>query len=122
MVLTDRGVAYAEPLCGRLVYASVFHVLSCLLCFAARFAGLEERMLEPPVYHIEHGQGSGFAGYSSGDRWKQLERGGIARIMPEDYMTMVHDMREGRRPLVINGEDWGLGGEDLAEASPEARS
>ena len=35
MVLTDRGVAYAEPLCGRLVYASVFHVLSCLLCFAA---------------------------------------------------------------------------------------
>ncbi len=93
-----------------------------LLCFAARFAGLEERMLEPPVYHIEHGQGSGFASYSSGDRWKQLERGGIARIMPEDYMTMVHDMREGRRPLVINGEDWGLGGEDLAEASPEARS
>ncbi len=91
-----------------------------LACYAAAFSGLTERVLPDPmsVYHIEHGAGSGFSGYTSGEKWKDLEKDGIPRLTPNDYRKTVFDMKAGRLPLIRNDENWGLGEYDLAETTP----
>lgn len=91
-----------------------------VLCHAAHFSGLEERRLPEPmrVYHVEHGRGSGFAGYASGERQKALEQGGIARLTTEAYAGLLFDMKAGRRPLELNGGRWGLGDTILPERTP----
>ncbi len=94
-----------------------------LLCYAARFSGLTEHTFPDPacIYHVEHGHGSGYVAYASGDKWQRLDAIGVPRLTPEDYRSMVLDMRAGRRPLVANDQDWGLGGVDLPEWVPASR-
>jgi hypothetical protein len=91
-----------------------------LTCYAAAFSEMTERILPDShcVYHIEHGSGSGFAGYTSGEKWKDLEKDGIPRLTPNDYRKTVFDMKAGRLPLIRNDENWGLGEYDLAETTP----
>ena len=88
-----------------------------ILCHAACFLGLNEKTLPSSscVYHIEHGKGSGFTGYVSGKKWTELDTGGIPWITPEAYTEIVHEIISGKRPPVMNNDDWGLGGEELTE-------
>jgi len=91
-----------------------------LLCYSAHFSGLKERMVPGSacVYHIEHGQGSGFSGYVSGEKWRDLDEGGVPRITSEEYLATLFGMKAGREALIANGDDWGLGDAELLELSP----
>lgn len=91
-----------------------------LLCYAAKFSGLAERALPDPacVYHLEHGQGSGFDQYASGAFWKRLAAAGVSRVTREQYVATLGDMKAGRLPLARNGPGWGLGDADLPERRP----
>jgi hypothetical protein len=91
-----------------------------LFCYAAHFSGLREIELPPPacIYHIEHGQGTGFSGYVSGEKCKDLDANEVPYIGQADYVSMLGDIKEGRHPLAMNGADWGFGNETLEEFSP----
>ncbi len=91
-----------------------------LLCHAAKFSKMKEIVLsdESPVYHIEHGSGSGYGGYVSGEKWASLEKSGVPRITPELYLNIVFEMSTGALPYVRNKEDWGLADEHLREVTP----
>lgn len=90
-----------------------------LLCHAAHLGGAREEVLQDParVYHIEHGDGSGYAEYAPEKLWRRLEDAGIPRITSDQYVEMLVAMAEGRAPGRNKG-DWGLGEEALPEASP----
>ena len=91
-----------------------------LICHAARFLGLDERVLADParVYHIEHGSGSGYLGYASGEKWKRLDAAGVPRLTRDDYTGLLFDIKSGRKPAALNVGDWGLEGENLPETTP----
>jgi hypothetical protein len=91
-----------------------------LLCYAAKFSGLAERLLPDSarVYHMEHDQG--FGEYASGAFWGRLESLGVPRVTREAYVAMLTDIKAGRAPPARNGPDWGLGGEALPEHRPAA--
>ena len=94
-----------------------------LLCHGAKFSGLEERILSADacIYHIEHGTGTGYAGYASGDKWKNLDIEKIPRITPENYRETAIGMARNHASAVRNGEDWGLANETLEETTPGNR-
>ncbi len=94
-----------------------------LLCHAAKFSRLEERILpaDACIYHIEHGTGTGYASYASGDKWKILDTEKTPRITPENYRRMAVGMAGNPASAVRNDEDWGLANETLEETIPGER-
>ena len=90
-----------------------------LLCHAAQLAGAREDVLQDParVYHIEHGDGSGYAEYAPEKLWRRLEDAGIPRITSDQYAEMLVAMAEGQT-TGENNDDWGFAGETLPESSP----
>ncbi|MDP7397432.1 MAG: hypothetical protein QF541_11225, partial [Lentisphaeria bacterium] len=43
---------------------------------------------------------------------KDLDADEVPYIGQADYVSMLGDIKEGRRPLAMNGADWGFGGDD----------
>jgi hypothetical protein len=85
-------------------------------CQIAHFLGVRERVLSKPmqIYHIEH---------SIAPHWK-AEGDGAARAMTDSdvpqftytqYKALAIQMRLQRRPVITNGETWGLGDRHLPE-------
>jgi hypothetical protein len=98
-----------------------FH-LDSVLCHAAHHAGFRERALLPsmPVYHIEHAAGSGFTPEGQKQLTARLDAARIPQLDHAQLDAWAIQMRRTRRPIVFNGEDWGLAGEPLAEQLMEA--
>ena len=93
-----------------------FH-LDSILCYAAHFGGARELVLEPPMvaYHIEHS--GGYAPEKS--RAEELRQSLSDRKIPvlsnDQFDGLAVNMTERRRALILAGEDWGLGRDDLPE-------
>jgi hypothetical protein len=90
-----------------------FH-LDSVSCYAAHNGGARELVLEEPmrIYHIEHEVGSG---WTPEGHEKLFQRLAALRLESLDYATVVEWARQMvrfRRPMIFNGEDWGLA--DLA--------
>lgn len=90
-----------------------------ILCYAARFSGLEECVLPAPscVYHMEHGHGSGYSEYRRQAFWQGMGAAGVPRITREQYEALLGDLKAGQRALAVNGEGWGLGDVELRETA-----
>lgn len=73
------------------------------MAYMAHFAGLKLRILRGRdvfLYHQDHGREE-----SSGRPWTAIE----------EYFRNCRQMARDRRPLIFNGEEWGLGALDLPE-------
>lgn len=92
--------------------------LDSVLCTAAHFGGARERWLPDPVYHIEHATGSGWSPEGEGALNARLARAGVPQMSLAELQKLAVRMRGERRPIVFNGEGWGLAGEPLEEWSP----
>ncbi len=91
-----------------------------LLCYAASFSGHTECKLPDDmcIYHIEHGNRSGYSEYESGDFRQRLESKNVPYISEAEYLELVFGMKEGRNPPAFNDDSWGLGDVELPEISP----
>ena len=104
-----------------------FH-LDSVFCYAAHNSGAREVILKEPmrIYHIEHEVGSG---WTPEGHEKLFQRLAALRLESLDYPTVVEwarQMLRFRRPMIFNGEGWGLaelalpevqaGGDDLPSA------
>jgi hypothetical protein len=98
-----------------------FH-LDSLLCYAAHHAGLREQVLADPmrIYHLEHGTGSGWTPEGEKALNERLERARIPSLEPEQLDAWAIQMRQERRAMIFNGEDWGLAAATLPEAEVRA--
>lgn len=86
-----------------------------LVLYQAYYAGVRERRLKAPVYHIEHG--GGFKPGSQ-DLAERLERSAIPQISNEQLMAWIYDMYKTKKPIQFNDEDWGFATETLPETNP----
>lgn len=89
-----------------------------LFLFQAHYAGIRERMLPYPVFHLEHG--SGFRPDTSSVRELEdrLERDKIRQITDTEFLEWAVEMRAMGRPLGFNGDDWGFRDVPLSEYDP----
>jgi len=88
-----------------------------VLCHAASFSGLREYMLPEtaPVFHIEHGTGTGYKAYETGTKWADLDSNNIPRIDRESYTSILETLKSGGRIVTHSEEPWGLGDHRLEE-------
>lgn len=98
-----------------------FHIDS-LLCHAAVCGGAKETVFTDParIYHVEHGEGSGFTPEGRQRLWTRMETSGIRRLGDGEFWDMVVAMRRRSRRTIFNDQDWGLAGHHLAETDPMA--
>jgi hypothetical protein len=71
------------------------------------------------AYHIDHG--GGWTPEEAGGLFARLAKAGIRVLTDEEVMGLRDEMEKKRRggePVVYNGPDWGLAGEELEEAWP----
>src|SRR5262249_42283644 len=76
------------------------------------------------VYHIEHSAGSGWTPEGEQLLNRRMAERGIPVLEWSQVKRWITDMHELHCPLIFNGPDWGLGGEDLPETvigAPAAR-
>ena len=70
------------------------------------------------IYHIEHSPGSGWA---PGDGAKmlneRLRQASIPQVSLEPKKAWINKMCKERRPIIFNGEEWGLANEELPETT-----
>jgi hypothetical protein len=94
-----------------------FH-LDGLLCQIAHFAGAREKVLHNPmqIYHIEHSKGSGWTPEGHQALATRIQAARIAQLEYNDYLRFAIRMRQERRPIIFNEENWGLAHLDLPEA------
>ena len=86
-----------------------------LVLYQAHYAGIRERRLAHPVYHIEHG--GGFKPDSK-DLTERLERAAIPQITNDQLMAWIYEMYRTKKPIAFNESGWGFAGVELPEASP----
>ena len=98
-----------------------FH-LDSVLCYAAHNGGAPELVLEEPmrIYHIEHEAGSG---WTPEGQEKLFQRLAALRLESLDYPTVLEwarQMLRFRKPMIFNGEGWGLAELALPEVEGKA--
>ena len=88
--------------------------LDGLLCYAAHYAGAREYVLKDPmrIYHLEHPARSDGADIALSNRDSDSSN---FQISPSQYQTWVAQMRHSHRPIIFNGNRWGLADQDLPE-------
>ncbi len=93
-----------------------FHIDS-LLCYAAHHAGASEVLLKEPmrIYHIEHGQGSGWTPEGQDQLFRRLQTKRIPFLTYEELVRWIVQMRRLNCPVIFNRENWGLGEFELPE-------
>jgi hypothetical protein len=94
--------------------------LDSVLLQAAVLNGLNEEVLPDPmrIYHLEHAAGSGFTPETEHKLNDRLKQSGVPRMSDREYLDLAVAMRAGRKPLIVNGEDWGLRDASLTEVVP----
>lgn len=89
--------------------------IDSLLLYMSRHAGMRERVLRDPVFHLDHDRGFKPGDEGRRDLFAWLEAAGIPWITNSRFADFVVQMAETRRPLELNDDDWGLGAEVLPE-------
>ncbi len=96
-----------------------WHIDAVLLHHASR-RGLAEVAWEPPlcIYHMEHGEGSGWTPEGHKALFEGLRRRGVPHLTETDLEAVIGRLRAGPADITFNGSDWGLAGDDLEEIRP----
>jgi hypothetical protein len=89
-----------------------------LFVYQAHYAGVRERFLPYPIFHIEHGAGFRPDTSSVRELDQRLERDRIRRITDTEFLEWVVEMRSTSGPLAFNDDNWGFAGEPLTEYDP----
>jgi hypothetical protein len=90
--------------------------VDALLAYAARHSGLKEVILRPPMamYHLDHARG-----HKTPERQARLVRDSDGPKTPElshdQFEAWALQMCRQDRPILFNGDSWGLGEETLEE-------
>jgi hypothetical protein len=89
--------------------------LDSIVCYSAHFAGVQEIILDYPVYHIEHD--SGWTPEAEKDRslYRNLESRKVPVMSIKELDRWIARMHRRNGPLNHNGDDWGLAQEQLKE-------
>ena len=89
--------------------------LDSLVCFIAYYAGIEEVVIDAPIYHIEHD--SGWTPEAEKDRslYKRLEDRKVPVMSIKELDNWIAHMHRKKAPLIHNSEDWGLARMNLKE-------
>jgi hypothetical protein len=90
-----------------------------LVLYQAHYAGIREKRLKAPVYHIEHG--GGFKPEST-DLTHRLKRSAIPQISNDQLMAWIYEMYTTKEPIAFNDDDWGFAGVTLVERSPSRKT
>jgi hypothetical protein len=95
--------------------------LDSILCYAAHHAGFREEILPDPmrIYHIEHQTGSGWTPEGQSQLFARLAAKGLPFIDYAEVVAWASQMRRLNRPMIFNGENWGLADCELRETSPD---
>jgi hypothetical protein len=98
-----------------------WHIDSIFL-YQAVISGFKERNLgqESPIYHIEHGVGSGYTPEGFQALIKRLDDKGIYYLDMQDFRSLVKRMVKAWKKsptLLYNGKQWGLIDETFHEIS-----
>ncbi len=96
-----------------------WHIDGVFLYHASR-RGLAEVAWEPPlcIYHMEHGEGSGWTPEGHKTLFEGLRRRGVPYLSDADLEAVIRCLRAGPADITFNGSDWGLAGDDLEEIRP----
>lgn len=91
--------------------------LDSVLCWAAHYGGAKEFVLRHPMrlYHIEHETGSGWTPEGEAKLFQRLKAKGIPWLDQSEMLRWGFEMCRAGAPKLFNGEDWGLGAEELRE-------
>jgi hypothetical protein len=91
--------------------------LDSVLCHAAYQAGAREVILEDPLraYHIDHSSGWSLDASKGIYSDSRLDPHAVPQLTGTELEELARRMRETRKHIVFNGEDWGLATEDLRE-------
>lgn len=94
--------------------------LDTLLVHRAHGSGLLFIGLEPPlvVYHVEHGQGSGWTPEGHAEHFCGVEATGIHTLSPSELRRWQRELRSERKRgqiVMLNDEDWGLASASFEE-------
>lgn len=95
--------------------------LDSVLCYTAHHAGFREEILPDPmrIYHIEHQTGSGWTPDGQAQLFARLAAKGLPFIDYAEVAAWAAQMRRLNRPMIFNGENWGLADCELRETSPD---
>lgn len=91
--------------------------LDSVLCHAAHHGGARECVFPSDcrAYHIEHAAGSGFAPEHQDKLDARLRDAGVPQLSHAQFAAWARAMRRERRPIIVNGPDWGLANHVLCE-------
>lgn len=92
-----------------------------IVLFQAYQAGVDMITLEPPkvVYHLEHGEGSGWTPEGARRLFHRLDAAGVPYLSGKDYDRLVRELlRKGPGFHSYNDDDWGMAGADLQTVKP----
>jgi hypothetical protein len=90
-----------------------------VVLYQAFAAGVEMVNLRPPMVavHLEHGAGSGWTPEASEQLFKRLDDRGIPSLSTQEYRRIARKLIRGRGYQPFNGDDWGLGSQDLVRVT-----
>jgi len=91
--------------------------IDSVLCWAAHYGGTKEFVLSPPMrlYHVEHESGSGWTPEGEAKLFQRLKKKGIPWLDQSEMLRWGFEMCRANAPRIFNGEDWGLGEDELQE-------
>lgn len=91
--------------------------LDGLFSTLAFYAGVEERALKAPIYHLEHESGSGWTPEGEEKLRRRLDAKGIPWIDSRRVSELSAYMAHLGRPMIFNNASWGFGDDVLPEVS-----
>jgi hypothetical protein len=89
--------------------------IDAMLSYMAAAAGLTERVLDAPIYHLEHEIGSGWSPEGEALLRRRIAERGITWIDATTVHLWAAYMDWLGRPMIVNGPDWGLANHALTE-------
>jgi hypothetical protein len=93
-----------------------------LLSYTACASGVQERMLDMPIFHLEHEVGSGWSPEGEAILKRRIAERGITWLNATTVHIWAAYMQWLRRPMIFNGPDWGMASATLPERVVAARS
>jgi hypothetical protein len=93
-----------------------------LFSYIADAGGVTEQILDMPIYHLEHEIGSGWSPEGEAKLRKRIAESGITWLDATTVYIWAAYMRWLGRPMIFNGQDWGLASTQLPEYNPSPSS
>jgi hypothetical protein len=100
--------------------------LDSILLYQAQGAGLREEDFGPdaPIYHIEHGKGSGYTPEGAETLFSSLVRRGIPFLSNAELLQLqsrIEKQARSQQGPLFNGAAWGMADVDLPDRAMHAR-